>query len=202
MANELSIQAIPLVLLILTVVTFVVTYLWSVANGHVSAVFPSISDTGAFPPESCLFAEMANIAAVLMVLTVYFRYLLLRDFAFVDKLPKFNTLLRTNLILGLLVAFGISLVANYQSVSVASIHYTGAFILFGLGAAYMIIDVLLSYHTAIFPNQSRAVCHVRAVIAGTVTVCIVIMIVAGVYSTEHRLGGLEDPEMRLVWRPQ
>ncbi|OWA53046.1 hypothetical protein BV898_17482, partial [Hypsibius exemplaris] len=102
----------------------------------------------------------------------------------------------------LLVALGISLVANYQSVSVASIHYTGAFILFGLGAAYMIIDVLLSYHTAIFPNQSRAVCHVRAVIAGTVTVCIVIMIVAGVYSTEHRLGGLEDPEMRLIWRPQ
>ena len=68
-----------------------------------------------------------------MALTVFIRFLILRDFAYVDNLQSFSSLLHANIILGLLAALGITLVANYQSITITPLHYVGAYILFGLG---------------------------------------------------------------------
>ena len=42
----------------------VVCYCIAVSLGHVEAAFPYISDTGTFPPESCIFTLSLNCAAV------------------------------------------------------------------------------------------------------------------------------------------
>lgn len=40
-------------------------YLLSVLDGNVYVLFPYISDTGALPPESCVFGLLVNIGAAL-----------------------------------------------------------------------------------------------------------------------------------------
>ena len=66
----------------------------------------------------------------------------------------------------------------------------------------MIIDVILSYNTAIFPNQSRFICHLRAVLAAIAIIFILLMIICGVGASKQRTGGLDDPLLLLIWRPE
>ena len=42
--------------------------------GHTEMDWPYISDTGTFPPESCIFAQLLNFGALLVGIIVYIRY--------------------------------------------------------------------------------------------------------------------------------
>ena len=42
--------------------------------GHTEMSLPYISDTGAYPPESCIFAQFLNLGALLIGVDVYIRY--------------------------------------------------------------------------------------------------------------------------------
>ena len=42
--------------------------------GHTEMNLPYISDTGAYPPESCIFAQFLNLGALLIGVDVYIRY--------------------------------------------------------------------------------------------------------------------------------
>ncbi|KAK7080111.1 hypothetical protein SK128_019247 [Halocaridina rubra] len=61
----LGLAWLPLVASLILPCTFLITYVWSTLLGHVEPDFPYISSTGAFPPESCFFSQMLNIAAAL-----------------------------------------------------------------------------------------------------------------------------------------
>ncbi|XP_033222762.1 DNA damage-regulated autophagy modulator protein 2-like [Belonocnema kinseyi] len=60
-----NLHVLPLSLFILIPVTFMITYTISVQWDHVVPGFPYISETGTLSPESCIFAQLLNIAAVL-----------------------------------------------------------------------------------------------------------------------------------------
>lgn len=48
---------------------------------------------------------------------------------------------RRTLWLGILAAFGISIVANFQETNIFSVHLFGAWMAFGLGTVYMSLSV-------------------------------------------------------------
>ncbi|KAK3884748.1 hypothetical protein Pcinc_010987 [Petrolisthes cinctipes] len=65
MSDGFGLAWLPLTSALLIPSTFLITYVWSVLEDHVEPDFPYISSTGAFPPESCFFAQMLNIVALL-----------------------------------------------------------------------------------------------------------------------------------------
>lgn len=64
----------PVFIVIYVPVSFFITYGIAVYNGNVKPDFPYISDTGAMPPESCVFGQLLNIAAVVAMFVFYIRY--------------------------------------------------------------------------------------------------------------------------------
>nr|CAD7442702.1 unnamed protein product [Timema bartmani] len=60
-----KLHLLPISVFVLIPTTFVITYTCAVLLGHVEPGFPYISDTGALPPESCVFAQLLGIASVL-----------------------------------------------------------------------------------------------------------------------------------------
>lgn len=54
------------------------------------------------------------------------------------KLTKLNVY---SLRLGLIASSGVSIVANFQETNIFSIHLLGAFLAFGLGQLYLILNV-------------------------------------------------------------
>ncbi|KAF5308661.1 hypothetical protein FQR65_LT06122 [Abscondita terminalis] len=127
------------------IITFITTYPISVLKGHVYPIFPFISETGTTPPESCIFSQMLNIGAVLMAVTNYIRYRQI-DFAIksrnVELQSRWNTF---GLYVGYVVAFGISVVGNFQQTNVFAVHMLGALMSFGLVAIYFIIQTRISF---------------------------------------------------------
>ncbi|KAK5650442.1 hypothetical protein RI129_001471 [Pyrocoelia pectoralis] len=125
--------------------TFIITYLISVLNGHVYPVVPYISDTGTKPPESCVFAQMLNIGAVLMGINSYIRYRQV-DLAIASKnvnlSKRWNTV---GLWFGMLISLGISVVGNFQQKPLFAIHMIGALMSFGFSTIYFIIQARISF---------------------------------------------------------
>ncbi|KAK5895737.1 hypothetical protein CgunFtcFv8_009404 [Champsocephalus gunnari] len=95
----------------------------------VDIIFPYISDTGAYPPESCIFGLMTVISACAGIATIYARY------KFVEKLsgdtrvvsPRLNY---TALVFGLLSCLGMCIVATFQETAVMWVHDIGALMFF------------------------------------------------------------------------
>ncbi|XP_042873430.1 DNA damage-regulated autophagy modulator protein 1-like isoform X2 [Penaeus japonicus] len=137
--------------------TFLITYIWSVVEGHVEPDFPYISATGNYPPESCFFGQMLNILAVLMAALVWVRHKIILDYCAkniaVKTLPSRS---RVASFFGYAASFGISLVGNFQAVMSYSLEprvnsravsHLRVFCSF-LASAMCVITVVFSYlHT-------------------------------------------------------
>lgn len=117
--------------------------------GHVEVLFPYISDTGTKVPESCIFSQLFNIVAFLIVLTVLVRYKQVeqqcRDYLAPDA-NKVFTLNKISLYIGILSACGLSIVANFQELQLFIMHMIGAYSAFGFGLIYCIMQTRISYH--------------------------------------------------------
>ncbi|CAE1157558.1 DRAM2 [Acanthosepion pharaonis] len=151
----------PIVVFIAAPVFFLITYAIAVAFKHVDPGFPYISDTGTYPPESCVFGQLLNILALLIGMTLYIRY---RQ---VDEMYKNSG--RRHLIffnkfafgIGLLAAMGVSIVANFQESNVLIGHVVGAVLAFALGTlGYGWLQTIISYRTRL-PGSSHTLCHFR-----------------------------------------
>ncbi|CAM2110144.1 unnamed protein product [Caretta caretta] len=117
---------LPILLAICGTVGFWVVYAMSVANGsvNVTVMFPYISTCGSDPPQSCIFGQVLNMGAFLVILISYLRFQQVRDWGCPCAL---NT---AGLCLGLLCALGASVVGNFQpwpldSGSVFALHGLG-----------------------------------------------------------------------------
>lgn len=121
----------------------------SIILGHCEVAFPYISDTGTHTPESCLFSQLLNIASFLVAITIKVRYKQLEQQCRDNLTPDANgilTLNKASLWLGLLAAFGLSIVANFQELQLFVIHMIGAYCSVGLGLIYCCIQTRLSYY--------------------------------------------------------
>lgn len=154
---------LPAFLVIWSSSTFIVSYIIALFRGDVDVIFPYISDTGAKPPESCIFGLMTFISACAGISTIYARY------KFVEKLsadtgmvsPHLN---KTALVLGLLSCLGMCIVATFQETLVTAVHDVGAILFFVSGVLYIILQSIISFRAYPF-GSSICVCRVRVGIA-------------------------------------
>ncbi|XP_042367179.1 DNA damage-regulated autophagy modulator protein 1 isoform X2 [Plectropomus leopardus] len=154
---------LPVFLVIWSSSTFIVSYIIAIYRRDVDIIFPYISDTGANPPESCIFGLMTFISACAGICTIYARY------KYVDKLsadtsvvsPRLN---KTALVLGLLSCFGMCVVASFQEITVTVVHDIGALLFFISGVLYIILQSVISFRAYPF-GSSMCVCRTRLGIA-------------------------------------
>ncbi|XP_068163649.1 DNA damage-regulated autophagy modulator protein 1 [Antennarius striatus] len=178
---------LPAFLVIWSSCTFIISYLIALLKHDVDPVFPYISDTGANPPESCIFGLMTFIAACAATATMYARY------KYVEKLTRDTGLLKpclnkAALVLGMISCFGMCVVATFQETAVEAVHDIGALLFFVPGVVYAILQTVISYR--VFPfGSSVCVCRARLIVAVIATVAFfptVICAFFGRQSTLHR----------------
>ncbi|XP_067110939.1 DNA damage-regulated autophagy modulator protein 1 [Osmerus mordax] len=134
----------PSFLVISSSSTFIVSYVIALFKRDVDVLFPYISDTGANPPESCIFGLMTAITSFTGMVTMYARY------KFVEKLNERTNgvspcLNKTALWIGMLSCLGMSFVATFQETTVTVVHDAGALLFFVCGVVYTILQSVISY---------------------------------------------------------
>ncbi|KAF2900110.1 hypothetical protein ILUMI_06076 [Ignelater luminosus] len=142
----------PILTSIWITLTFMTTYVISVCLKLVNPLFPYISETGAYHPASSVFGILINLGALFVGIIFYIRY---RQVDIALKTGKANLTEKWNTAgfwLGNVIAFGICLVANFQSdispngtLFVLGTHLTGAVLAFGIGAVYMILQTRIAF---------------------------------------------------------
>ena len=108
---------LPVVWSLYTFLVFLLCYLLAVHFNHVYPFVPAISDTGAYPPEGNIFAELFSISAYLGILNICVRYLQLRLSIGEDLL--LTRLNKVTVIFGVLSAVGATIIANFESKTVS-----------------------------------------------------------------------------------
>lgn len=75
------------------------------------------SDSGAFPPESCVFGQLLNLSALFLAITVYLRHRQIVEFYWhrFKQVGRWRGVSCFLLWVGYASAFGISMVANFQA---------------------------------------------------------------------------------------
>ncbi|KAL0962885.1 hypothetical protein UPYG_G00346740 [Umbra pygmaea] len=154
---------LPFFLVIFSSSTFIISYLIALFKHDVDVIFPYISDTGAQPPESCIFGLLTVITAFAGFATMYARY------KFVEKLNESCVLVSPALNkgafwIGNLSCLGMCIVATFQETIITAVHDAGALLFFVTGVLYTILQTIISYKT--YPHGcSMALRYIRTVIA-------------------------------------
>ncbi|WAR03710.1 T15BA-like protein [Mya arenaria] len=128
--------------------SFWTSYAIAVSYNHTEADFPYISHTAIEAPERCVFGQMVNIGAVMLGMNVILRYLFVKKFLLCKGTAGTDRWFRVNLAglcLGIASAFGLSMVANFQTQVQRVPHYIGAFFAFGFGTVYCWVQSALTY---------------------------------------------------------
>ncbi|WAR03711.1 T150C-like protein [Mya arenaria] len=139
-------------------------YAIAVSYNHTEAFFPTIRrDTTCFSkdnhwfktthtaieaPERCVFAQMVNIGAVLLGMTVILRYLFVKTFLLCRGTAGTDRSFCSNLAglyLGIVSAFGLTIAANFQTKVQFVPHNIGAFSAFGFGTIYCWVQSAITY---------------------------------------------------------
>uniref|UniRef100_A0A8C0J5J4 DNA damage regulated autophagy modulator 1 n=1 Tax=Chelonoidis abingdonii TaxID=106734 RepID=A0A8C0J5J4_CHEAB len=154
---------IPALLVCWSSAAFIISYVIAVLGGHVEPLVPYISDTGTKPPESGIFGFMINISAFLGAATMYIRYLIIEKQNDSSNFmsPSCNLI---TLCIGLLGCIGMGIVANFQELSVPSVHDGGALVAFGSGVVYITLQSVISFKSCPQWN-SHSTCYIRMAIS-------------------------------------
>ncbi|XP_048727148.2 uncharacterized protein LOC125645592 [Ostrea edulis] len=156
---------LPIMFVVLLPLTFIITYSVAVSDGGVYPFFPFISDTGTLPPESCVFGQLLNIAAVLILTIVYLRYRQVETYWSVTHsltpYPRANTAF---LVLGLLSGVGLSIVGNFQVENSKGFHIFGALLAFIVGGAYFCTQTFISWKVPDIPGSTKTTRVIRLLI--------------------------------------
>ncbi|XP_035039996.2 transmembrane protein 150C isoform X3 [Hippoglossus stenolepis] len=128
---------------------------------------PYISVAGNFPPASCIFSEVMNLAAFVGLIIAVLRYLQLK-----------HTIVKPWLNIGSLVGFaigcfGMTLVGNFQVFTDKMIHELGTLMTFGLGTLFCWVQSFITLKVNL-RNEGRKVGIGRFLLSGAVTVCMIV----------------------------
>lgn len=190
---------LPAILVVWSSSNFIISYIIAIYRNDVDVIFPYISDTGAQPPESCIFGFMASVTAFIALVTMYARY------KFVQRL---NEDLRTvqptlnvcALGFGLISCVGMCIVATFQETTLTAVHDTGALLFFGTGTLYAILQTAISYKINPY-GSSLCVCHTRTAIATVSLLALFISVGCGSFVRRtklHRKPTDQDYTLHLV----
>lgn len=127
-----------------TLLSFILGYAISVSLDKVHYLFPYISDTGTTQPASSYFGLFLNMASVFSAIVMYYRHGFLEKQNFLSTV-RLHVLNDLSLLCGIISAFGIMVVANFQELSVLQLHLLGAFLTFVCGILYCWAQTYLSY---------------------------------------------------------
>ncbi|XP_012278020.1 DNA damage-regulated autophagy modulator protein 2 isoform X2 [Orussus abietinus] len=175
-------HVLPLSLFILIPVTFMITYTISVQWDHVVPGFLYISETGTLSPESCIFAQCLNIAALLLGCCVYIRHRQVEQW----QIERGHELVDRRIIIvtvwcGILACFGLDILANFQEARVVAAHMIGAITCFTAGTMYFSLQTYFSYKMAPAVN-GMSIVYVRAILSTLTLVLTVTTIIPGYVS--------------------
>lgn len=173
---------VVVVVVILFPATFFISYIVAWQMGHIDPILPFISDTAMYHPESCIFAELLNFSALFVAILMYIRYRQVAEYMTNVQSVHPARVNMASLIIGLVSAFGITIVANFphseQLVYLAWIHSVGSWLAFGLGIVYAWLNVALSFVTR-RRLSTLLVCWVRVVFAFVATAMYALYLVGG-----------------------
>lgn len=161
---KFGIELIIIFLAVFQSLGFIITYIVSVNDNHVTPGFPYISDTGGKPPESCIFALVCSISGIIGFVIVYIRFQHVHQY-YKSKVQWLNII---SVVVGALSVLGILIVGAFQDNTVPIAHLGGAMMVFGFGNAYMWIQTVLSYriyHANLTRHISSIVIVTRLVIS-------------------------------------
>ncbi|XP_030296240.1 DNA damage-regulated autophagy modulator protein 1 [Sparus aurata] len=172
--------------------TFIVSYIIALFRRDVDIIFPYISDTGATPPESCIFGLMTFISACAGVSTIYARY------KYVEKLSEETIAVGTclnkaALVFGQLSCLGMLIVATFQETTVPVVHDVGAVTFFVSGIVYTILQSWISYRAYPF-GSTIGVCRARFGIAALATVAFIPTFICAIFVKQSQLHRHKDDE--------
>ncbi|KAM6975489.1 transmembrane protein 150C [Tautogolabrus adspersus] len=127
---------------------------------------PYISVAGNFPPASCIFSEVMNMAAFVGFIIAVLRYLQLKH-----KINKHLNIV--TLVTFSIGCFGMTLVGNFQIFADEMIHNLGTFMTFGLGTLFCWLQTFITLRVDI-KNEGRKTGIMRFLLSGFITVCMII----------------------------
>ncbi|XP_043279937.1 DNA damage-regulated autophagy modulator protein 1-like isoform X2 [Venturia canescens] len=163
-------------------------YTISVQWDHVVAGFPYISETGTLSPESCIFTQCLNIAALLLGFCVYIRHRQVEQWRKERGLDLVDRRIVTvTAWCGSLACFGLDILANFQEARVVAAHMIGAMTCFTAGTLYFCLQTYLSYKMQSAVNGWFVVA-VRAVLSGLTFVLTTMTIIPGYISMSEFRG--------------
>ncbi|XP_031572292.1 DNA damage-regulated autophagy modulator protein 2-like isoform X2 [Actinia tenebrosa] len=186
-------QYLPILLGGLAVISFFTSYGMAVHEKHVDALFPYISDAGARPPESCIFGQFLNMAAVIAFVAMYLHYKHIKEFN-ITQTPIIQKLNMFSLWLSAFACLGMSMVANFQYINSEAPHFVGAFMVFCLGIAYCWIQSYITYKMRAQGMSSTLALVTRFFLSFAATVFFLITIIAAaVASSEYKKRKVPTP---------
>ncbi|BFZ15590.1 hypothetical protein BsWGS_18629 [Bradybaena similaris] len=149
-------------------------------------------------PERCVFAQFVNIGAFMMAANVYIRYKQMTEVLNLLSASKGDKRVnKVSLGIGFISAFGLTVVANFQTVDMRAAHYTGATLAFALGAVYCWMQTALSI------RHTRWTCVAVSQLVNSIalTVCIIVFAVSKtVYKLYENTGhGTKFDALRAVY---
>ncbi|XP_062268885.1 transmembrane protein 150C-like [Platichthys flesus] len=128
---------------------------------------PYISVAGNFPPASCIFSEVMNLAAFVGLIIAVLRYLQLKH---TTVKPWLNISCLVGFAIG---CFGMTLIGNVQLFTVKKIHDLGTLLTFGLGTLFCWVQSYITLKVDL-RNEGRKVGISRFLLSGAVTACMII----------------------------
>jgi len=178
---------------------FIATYFMATGENHVEKEFPYISDTGTYPPESCVFGFLLAIYSVSTYLVVQGRWEHVNSYHSNQSCDR--RLNSISFVVGIIAALGCLVVATFQETSVISVHLLGALMAFGVGGLYMWIQTFVSYRMPQIPGTVKLVCHLRLLMAFLATVSMFLTFgFAGVAAAENNNTKTSEPGSG-IWYP-
>ncbi|XP_043093072.1 DNA damage-regulated autophagy modulator protein 1 [Puntigrus tetrazona] len=162
---------LPTFLVIWSSSTFIISYIIALFQRDVDVILPYISDTGATPPESCVFGFMSTITAFAAFATMYAEY------KFVGRVhertgsvsPRLN---KVSFGFGVVSCIGMCLVATFQETTVMPVHDLGALLFFVSGVIYTFLQSVISYRGLPY-ECPKSVCCFRVFFSGLAAIAVI-----------------------------
>uniref|UniRef100_A0A669ETG3 Transmembrane protein 150C n=1 Tax=Oreochromis niloticus TaxID=8128 RepID=A0A669ETG3_ORENI len=126
-----------------------------------------LSIAGNFPPASCVFSEVMNLAAFVGFFIAVFRYLQLKGK--IDK-PWLNI---SSLVVFSISSFGMTIVGNFQVFTEENIHNIGTIMVFGLGTLFCWLQSYITLRVNL-KNEGKMAAIARFLLSGSITLCMIL----------------------------